>query len=80
LFLCREKDIWGSLTEETWLCEGLAEQLAIPCQEVDELAPTGREWADLRAREADAREDAREAEEKLVALIERACVDAMESK
>jgi hypothetical protein len=44
LFLCREKDIWGSLTDETWLCEGLAEQLVVPHQEVDELAPIGREW------------------------------------
>jgi hypothetical protein len=47
---------------------------------VDELAPIGREWADLRAREADAREDAREAEEKLAVLIERACTDVVESK
>jgi hypothetical protein len=47
---------------------------------VAELAPTGQELADLRAREVDAREDAREAEEKLVALIERTCMDIVESE
>ena len=44
------------------------------------LAPTGRELADLRAREADARDHAHEAKEKLAALIDRACEDVAESE
>ena len=35
--------------------------------------------ADLRVREKDARDDAREAKEKLVTLIERVRTDAMEA-
>jgi len=46
---------------------------------VAELAPTAREVADLRVREKDARDDAREAKEKLVTLIERVRTDAMEA-
>ena len=41
-----------------------------------ELDPTTREVADLQFRE----KDAYEAEEKLVALIERVCMDAMEAE
>ena len=41
-----------------------------------ELAPATREVANLRVREKDARDNAREAEEKLMALIKRLCVDA----
>jgi hypothetical protein len=47
---------------------------------VAELALARQELADLRNREADAHEDAHEAEEKLVALIERERADAMESE
>ena len=36
--------------------------------------------ANLQVREKDARDDAREAEEKLMALIERARMDAMKAK
>ena len=42
------------------------------------LAPAAQEVADLRVREKDARDDACEVEEKLVALIERARMDAVE--
>ena len=45
-----------------------------------ELASIARELADLQVREKDARDDAREAGEKLMALIERACMDAMEAE
>jgi hypothetical protein len=45
---------------------------------VAELALASRELADLRAREANARDDACEVEEKLMALIEREHVDTME--
>ena len=45
-----------------------------------ELAPVAREMADLQVREKDACDDAREAEEKLAALIERARTDAMEAE
>jgi hypothetical protein len=47
-------------------------------REVAELALASRELADLRAREANARDDACEVEEKLMALIERAHVDTTE--
>jgi len=47
---------------------------------VAELAPATQEVADLRVREKDARDDAHETKEKLVALIERACTDAMEAE
>ena len=43
-----------------------------------ELALASWEVADLRVREKDARDDACEVEEKLVALIERARMDAVE--
>ena len=45
-----------------------------------EIAPATREVADLRVRENDARDDACEFEEKLAALIERACMDAVEAE
>ena len=45
-----------------------------------ELAPTAREVADLQVKEKDARDDAHEAEEKLAALIERACMGAVEAE
>ena len=68
------------LAEEMRWSEGLAIQLAAARQEVAELAPTAREVADLRVREKDARDDAREAKEKLAALIERVCTDSMEAE
>jgi hypothetical protein len=80
LFLHREKDVWDCLAEEMQLREGLADQLATTRQEVAELIPTSRESADLQIRKADAREHACEAEEKLVALIERARANATESE
>ena len=42
------------------------------------LARAARELADLRVREKNARDDAREAREKLMALIEREHADTME--
>ena len=45
-----------------------------------ELAPAAWELADLRVSEKDACDDAREAREKLMALIERACMDTVETK
>ena len=45
-----------------------------------ELAPAAREVADLRVREKDARDDTREADEKLTALIERARMEAVEAE
>ena len=45
-----------------------------------ELAPASQEVADLRFREKDAHDDAHEAEEKLVALIERVRMDAVEGE
>ena len=39
-----------------------------------------QELADLQVREKDARDDAHKTEEKLVALIERVRMDAMEVK
>ena len=59
---------------------GLAAQLIATHQEVAELAPTAREVVELRVREKDARDDAHDAKEKLVALIERARTDAMEAE
>ena len=47
---------------------------------VSELAPAVQEVADLRVREKDAHDDARKAEEKLAALIERVRTDAMVAK
>ena len=44
------------------------------------LAPAAREVANLRVKENDARDDACESEEKLMALIERARTDAMEAE
>ena len=44
------------------------------------LAPAAREVANLRVKENDARDDACEFEEKLAALIERACMDAVEAE
>ena len=45
-----------------------------------ELAPAAWELADLRVSEKDACDDAREAREKLMALIERACTDVVEAE
>ena len=45
-----------------------------------ELAPGAQELANLRVREKDARDDACEAREKLMALIERARMDAVEAE
>ena len=45
-----------------------------------ELVPTAREVADLRVREKDARDNAYEAKEKLMALIDRACTDIVEAE
>ena len=45
-----------------------------------ELALTAREVADLRAREKDACDNVREAEEKLMTLIERVHTDTMEAE
>ena len=56
----------------------MATQLVATRLEVAELAPVARELADLLVREKDARNDACEAREKLMALIERARTDAME--
>ena len=44
------------------------------------LAPTTREVADLRVREKDAHDDAREAEEKLTDLIERTRTNIVEAE
>jgi len=68
------------LAKETQRSEGLAVQLTTTHQEVAELTPAAREVADLQAREKDACDNAHEAEEKLVALIERVCMDAMEAE
>ena len=68
------------LAEETRRSEGLAAQLVAARQEVAELAPTIRELADLRVREKDARDDACEAGEKLMALVERVHMDVMEAE
>ena len=45
-----------------------------------ELAHAAREVADLQVREKDARNEACEAEEKLVSLIERVRMDTMEAE
>ena len=45
-----------------------------------ELVPTGRELADLRAREVNAHDHAREAEDKLASVIDKVCADVIESK
>ena len=74
-FLHRERDVWDRLAEETWRREGLAAQLATARQEVAKLAPAAWELDDLRVWEKDAHDDACEAREKLMALIERARLD-----
>ena len=45
-----------------------------------EFTPVRQEWADLRIKEAEARVDAQEAGEKLMALLERMRVDEAEAK
>ena len=45
-----------------------------------ELAPIAQEVADLRVKEKDAHDDAHEAKEKLVALIERVHTDIVEAE
>ena len=47
---------------------------------VSELAPAVQEVADLRVREKDARDEAREAKEKLATLIERVHMNIVEAK
>jgi hypothetical protein len=47
---------------------------------VAELAPTSEEVASLRIREVDAHWHANEAEEKFMALAERARLDTMETE
>jgi uncharacterized protein YaaN involved in tellurite resistance len=47
---------------------------------VAELAPAAQEVADLRVMEKDARDDTREAEEKLATLIERARMGVVEAE
>jgi hypothetical protein len=77
-FLCCQKDAWDCLAEEAWLHRELIEQLITTCQKVSELAPTDEEVTSLRIREAGACQHANKAEEKLVALAERACLDAVD--
>ena len=60
--------------------KGWPHLLLPPRQEVTELAPAAREVADLRVMEKEVHDDAREAKEKLAALIERACTDIMEAE
>lgn len=79
-FLCCQKDTWDHIAEETRLRGDLAEQLVAAHQEVAELAPAGQELASLQIRETDACEHAREAEEKLTALIRRARANAVVSE
>jgi 6-phosphofructokinase len=62
------------------VCGWLTEQLNAARQKVAELTPASEEVASLRIKEADARRHADEAEEKFVALAERACLDAMEAE
>ena len=45
-----------------------------------ELAPVRQELADLRIKEVEARIDAQEAREKLVALLERTHMDEVEAE
>ena len=45
-----------------------------------EFTPVRQEWADLRIKEAEARVDAQEAGEKLMALLERTHVDEVDTK
>ena len=60
------------------LREELAAQLSVARQEVAELAPIRQELADLRIKYAKAHDDAREAREKLLDLVESMHMDAME--
>ena len=45
-----------------------------------ELAPTAQELANLWVKEKDSHDEAREAKEKLMALIKRGCTDIAEAK
>ena len=58
--------------------EGLAIQLATARHEVAKVAPAARDVSDLQVREKDAHYDTHEAEEKVMALIKRVHMDAME--
>ena len=80
LFLRREKDIFDRLAKEKQWHEELEAPLAAARQEVAELAPVNQELADLWIKEAEARVDAQEAREKLVALLDRTRVDEAEAK
>ena len=84
-FLHREKGVWDRLTAEEqlratveWLHEELAAQLAVAHQEVAELALIHQELVDLRIKYAEARDDAREAGEKLLDLVESTRTDTAE--
>ena len=85
MFLHREKGVWDRLTVEEQLRvveerlrEELAAQLALARQEVAELAPIRQELANLRIKYAEARDDACEAREKVLDLIESTRTDAAE--
>jgi hypothetical protein len=80
LFLHHERNIWDRLAEEAWLRGELAAQLAAAHQRITELTPATEEVANLRIRGADARRHATKAEEKAMALIERACEDNAEAE
>ena len=78
--MARSREKSQFLAKEMRRSEGLAAQLAVARQEVAELALAAREVADLQVRDKDARDDAREAEENLTALIERVHMNAMEAE
>ena len=78
--MARSREKSQFLAEEMRRSEGLAAQLTAARQEVAELAPATQEVADLRVREKDARDDAHETKEKLVALIERVRTDTVEAE
>ena len=80
LFLRREKDVWDRLAQEKRRREELEAQLAAARQEVAELTRIRQVLADLRIKEAEARIDAQEARENLVALLERTRVDEAEDE
>ena len=80
LFLHLENDVWDRLAEEKRRREELEAQLAAARQEVAKLTLVHQELADLWMKEAEARVDAQEAGEKLMALLERMRVDEAEAE
>ena len=58
------------------LCEELAAQLAVAHQDVAELAPIRQELGDLWIKYVEARDDACEAREKLLDLVESTRMNA----